>query len=115
MKKYLTIGAILGAIAFVSVSFLAQAEPETSAVTTAVEQAAQAPAADTMVAPAPADDPAKAECEAQVPAKNADGADLTEEEKVAAVAKCMADKALGNVAPAPEAMPVEAAPATVEE
>lgn len=45
MKKYLSLAVVLGALAFISVSFLAQAEPETSKVETVVEQAVEADAA----------------------------------------------------------------------
>jgi len=41
MKKYLSLAVVLGALAFISVSFLAQAEPETSKVETVVEQAVE--------------------------------------------------------------------------
>lgn len=39
MKKYLLFAALLGAIAFSSVSFLAQAQPETGKVETVIEKA----------------------------------------------------------------------------
>src|SRR6218665_3288462 len=39
MKKYLSLAALLGLIAFVSVSYLAQAQNETSKAKTAIEQA----------------------------------------------------------------------------
>lgn len=39
MKKYLSLAALLGLIAFVSVSYLAQAQNETSNAKTAIEQA----------------------------------------------------------------------------
>lgn len=39
MKKYLSLAALLGLIAFVSVSYLAQAQNETSQAKTAIEEA----------------------------------------------------------------------------
>lgn len=117
MKNYLTVAAILGAIAFVSVSFLAQAEPETSTVTTAVEQAIEEPASEAMVAPVAdsavmpvAEDPAKTECEASVASTKEDGTAMSAEERAAAVEKCVADKASAVMpAPAPDAAPAEKA------
>lgn len=41
MKKYLSLAALLGIIAFISVSYLAQAQNETINTQTAVEQAAE--------------------------------------------------------------------------
>lgn len=39
MKKYLSLAALLGLIAFISVSYLAQAQNETSTTKTAIEEA----------------------------------------------------------------------------
>jgi hypothetical protein len=97
MKKYLTLAAVLGTIAFVSVSYLAHAEPEAGAVTTAVEKAADAPAAAPVMDAAAKD---KADCDAAAAMKKADGTEPTMEEKDAASKKCMEDKAAAAAAPA---------------
>lgn len=58
MKKYLSLAALLGLIAFVSVSYLAQAQNETSATKTAIEEAlkqAEPPASDSIENPANAE------------------------------------------------------------
>ena len=111
MKNYLTLAAILGAIAFVSVSFLAQAEPEAQ---DAMQRAASpaVPVANDIAAEAiaePVVDPEVSdsdECLSLAAAPNAEGHEPTAAEKDAAFAACMAarekDKAEVEVAPAPE-------------
>lgn len=96
MKNYLTIAAVLGAVAFVSVSFLAQAtEP---AAAPAMEAAAPAVAADAAVA-APAVDAATTECETSV-AASFEGKTPSDEEKAAAVKACVDAKAAATTTPA---------------
>lgn len=107
MKKYLTVAAILGAIAFVSVSYLAQATEATSEVTTAVEATTDAPAMQADVA---VDAAVASDCEASV-AASFEGKTATDEEKAAAVKACEDSKAgvSGDadmeVAPADETAP----------
>jgi hypothetical protein len=94
MKKYLTLAALAGAVALVSVSYFAQAEEaKTGTTPTAVEKAA--PAAD-----------ATKECETAAAAKKADGTDPTAEEKAAALKKC--HEAAAAPAPAEAMKPAEA-------
>ncbi len=99
MKKYLTLAAVLGAIAFVSVSYLAQAtEPATSAVTTSVETAvdAAAPAVDAdATVTTTVETAVDADCTAKVAAEF-EGKTPTDDEKAAAVAKCEADHAAAH-------------------
>ena len=83
MKKYLTVAAVLGAIAFVSVSYLAQAN-EPAAAPVAVEAAATV-TTTTEVAPVAVDAAAEAvakECDATV-AASFEGKMPTAEEKAA--------------------------------
>lgn len=94
MKKYLTFAAILGAVAFLSVSYLAQAED----VAAPAAEKAMAPAAEAVPAPAPA--PAspeltyakdRAECElVAVPATEAAASDTAA--KAEALKKCLVGK-----------------------
>lgn len=108
MKKYLTVAAILGAIAFVSVSYLAQATEATSEVTTAVE--ATTTDAPAMQADVAVDAAVASDCEASV-AASFEGKTATDEEKAAAVKACEDSKAgvSGDadmeVAPADETAP----------
>lgn len=64
MKKYLSLAALLGLIAFVSVSYLAQAQNETSKAKTAIEQAMEGHAP---VATEGAESPANIEANAVSP------------------------------------------------
>ncbi len=92
MKKYLTLAAVLGAIAFVSVSFLAQADDHGTHSDTTMTEAA-APAAVDAVA---------SECEASVAAAH-EGKTVTDAEKDAALKACVdakAAEAKTEVAPA---------------
>lgn len=100
MKKYFTIAALLGVIAFASVSFLAQADEKFDAAGTpaaAAATAATATAADSAAAPA------ETKTEAETVASEAATQDDEEcaaaaensknpEEIEAAYKKCMADK-----------------------
>lgn len=102
MKKYLALALALGAIAFVSVSFLAQAEPQ--ADNTTMMSMEKAP--DDAVAMTPAVDPAakdKEDCAAMAATPGADGAAPSEEAKNAAFEKCMASKGHGEDAEDPAA------------
>lgn len=106
MKNYLSLAALLGVVAFVSVSYLAQAEPEMKAVDTAIEAAAPVADAAAEAVAAPVVDPVQAECEAAVAAMTKeDGTAHTAEEVTAAVEKCVADKAAAAAVPATDAMP----------
>jgi hypothetical protein len=96
MKNYLTLAAFLGAIAFLSVSYLAQAQSE---AITPPDASVSAPAPD--AAPAPADGMtgevtgfAKdlAECESLASAATTEGATPSAEEKAATTKKCLMDK-----------------------
>jgi len=109
MKKYLTIAAILGIIAFASVSFLAQADANTP---THVKMAAASAAADPSDGEAAADNADAAEsddtatvkdadtfeadhdtCAAgSTGLKDADGKDASAEKMAAAYTQCMHDK-----------------------
>jgi hypothetical protein len=108
MKKQVTAVIALAALAFVGVSYLAQAE-ETAAPAAATEAAA--PAADTTMTTAPAatEEQAKTEqqtdCEAVASAPKEDGTEPTAEEMDARMKDCMAQHA----AAAPAA--TDAAPA----
>ena len=77
MKKYLLFAVLLGAIAFTSVSYLAQAEPETGKVETVIEKAVAAEAEADIDVPVAAETAAPetdtftadiADCEASVEA-----------------------------------------------
>lgn len=81
MKKYLSLAAVLGAIAIVGVSFLAQAEPEAAAVTTTITTEH---AADAVVAPVV---DTRKDCEAKAAA---DVSLTTDAAKMEAVEKCLA-------------------------
>lgn len=86
MKKYLTLAAFLGAIAFLSVSYLAQAEPEAAPAAAA---AASAPAAAPAVVDFAKD---KAECDTLAAAATTEGATPTEAQKAESVHKCLVGK-----------------------
>ncbi len=95
MKKYLTFAAILGAIAFLSVSYLAQAESEavkemTTTTTTITTTTAEtvAPAVEGQI------DLAKIteECKTEAAADKADGTKKTEAETTAAFNDCLKAK-----------------------
>lgn len=98
MKKYLTFAAVLGAIAFLSVSYLAQADQHTTDAAAAPAAATTAVAADAAAAPAAAPEMTPyakdlADCEALSAAAPAEGAAApTAEEKAAADKKCMIGK-----------------------
>jgi hypothetical protein len=102
MKNYLALAIVLGAIAFVSVSYLAQAQPKTGAVTTAVETATEAPAApaaDVVDAATGTEAPVadmyakdKEECTTMSSAATTEGAEMSAEATEAAFKKCMMDK-----------------------
>ncbi|MFH1157913.1 MAG: hypothetical protein V1721_03390 [Pseudomonadota bacterium] len=90
MKKYLTFAFLLGAIAFTSISYLAQAQVQKDDV-------AVSPAAEEMVvAPAVSFDEAytrdSAECHVLASASTTEGAAPSDEVKEAAFRKCMTDK-----------------------
>jgi hypothetical protein len=92
MKKYLTLAAFLGAIAFLSVSYLAQAEPEagaamTTTTTTSTTTTATAPAAELT---GYAKD--LAECNTLAAAPSTEGATPSAEEQAAAAHKCLIGK-----------------------
>ena len=95
MKNYLTIAAVLGAVAFVSVSFLAQATEPAAAV--AMEAAAPAAAVAADAAVAPVADAATTECETSV-AASFEGKTPSDEEKAAAVKACVDAKAAAPAA-----------------
>lgn len=85
MKKYLTLAVVLGAMAFVSVSFLAQADDHTTHSTTTImhsETEAHANAVDAVAA----------ECEATVAAAH-EGKTVTDAEKETALKACVDAKA----------------------
>ncbi len=90
MKKYLTLAAVLGAIAFLSVSYLAQAQQPA---------AGAAPAAPAVMAPAaPAADAGgayakdRAECDALASASSTEGAAPSATDKAASLKKCLSGK-----------------------
>lgn len=92
MKKYLALAAVLGAIAVISASFIAQAAPETTAVTTTIEKTSET---TTLIAPAPAADVLAqdtADCTALAAAPKNDGTAPSESEKADIVSKCLAEK-----------------------
>jgi hypothetical protein len=90
MKKYLTLAAVLGAIAFLSVSYLAQAESETKAPAAATE-AATAPA-DAAAAVAVDLNKISADCKEAASAAKADGSKPSEEEVTKAFDACLKEK-----------------------
>lgn len=92
MKKYLTFAAILGAIAFLSVSYLAQAESEavkemttTTITTTTTTETPAAPAVEGQIDLAKISE----ECKTEAAADKADGTKKTEEETTAAFNDCL--------------------------
>jgi len=102
MKKYLSLAAIMGAVAFLSVSYLAQAQ--TPAATAPATGAAMAPAAAAPAAPAAgsamqAASPAavtyakdRAECDALASAPSTEGAAPSAADKELGIKKCLAAK-----------------------
>lgn len=93
MKKYLTVAAILGAIAFVSVSFLAQATEHEATTTTTIETTAPVVEhADHAEHAVDAVDAVTTECEATV-AASFEGQTPSDEEKTAALKACVDAKA----------------------
>ena len=103
MKKYLTLAAILGAIAFLSVSYLAQADEKTEMAPAAAEKPADAPAApaDAMAAPAapvaPAAEPTAYEkdadmCDILASSPTTEGTPPTAEAKDTAFKTCITGK-----------------------
>lgn len=118
MKKYLTLAAVLGAIAFLSVSYLAQADSDAVAtqVDAAVTEAKDAAAVTTQAtegAPAVEGkiDLAKIteECKTEAAKDKADGTKPSAEENTAAFAACL--KAKTNAA-MEETKPVDPAATT---
>lgn len=91
MKKYLTFAAILGAIAFLSVSYLAQAESEAVKEAVTATTTAETPAAPAVEGQI---DLAKIteECKTEAAADKADGTKKTEEETTAAFNDCLKTK-----------------------
>ena len=85
MKKYLTLAAVLGAIAFVSVSFLAQADDHHTSTTTIHTEATTPAITD-------AADAVTTECETTVAAA-LEGKTVTDEERSAALDACIDAKA----------------------
>ncbi|MCE9507965.1 MAG: hypothetical protein K8R48_06605 [Alphaproteobacteria bacterium] len=88
MKKYLTLAAILGAIAFISVSYLAQAEPKDATAPAAAMAPATAPVS---AADAYAADLDMCKTMTSAPTDSAAAAPSEEAQK-AAFKKCMNDK-----------------------
>lgn len=84
MKKYLALAAVVGVIAFASVSYLAHAEPQAAATTTTAAPAVASPAGAMEMA-----DKLKADCTVAAAAKKADGTEPTAEEKEVSMKKCM--------------------------
>lgn len=100
MKKYLLFAAVLGVIAFTSVSYLAQAEPETGKVETVIEKAAATEAGVAVDAPVATDITAPqadafaadvADCEASVNA-GSNGQQMDPEIYQNTVISCMTAK-----------------------
>jgi hypothetical protein len=100
MKKYLSLAAVLGAIAFLSVSYLAQAQQPAAGGAMAPAAAPAAPAAPAAAptAPAAAPDAAsaytkdRAECDALASAPTTEGAAPSDADKAAALKKCLVGK-----------------------
>ena len=121
MKKYLSLAAVLGAIAFLGASYIAQAEQPAAPVAAAPSVVSAAPAA-----PAAATTYAKdrAECDALASAPSTEGAAPSDAGKTAALIKCLTAKghnadeitkeeaAKTPAAPAPTVPVAPAAPAT---
>jgi len=121
MKKYLTLAAVLGALAFLSASYIAKAadapsaEKVAPAAATPATPAAPAAAADKAVAPAAAGSYAKdrAECDALASAATTEGAAPSDADKAAALKKCLEGKGHSDDEIAKEeAAKAPAAPAT---
>jgi hypothetical protein len=100
MKKYLLFAVLLGVIAFTSVSYLAQAEPETGKVETVIEKAVAAEAAADVEAPVAAEMASPevdtfmtdiSDCEASVEA-GSDGQELDTETYQNTLISCMTAK-----------------------
>jgi 2-oxoisovalerate dehydrogenase E2 component (dihydrolipoyl transacylase) len=94
MKKYLSLAAVLGAIAFLSVSTMAQAQaPAAPAAPAAAAPAAPATGGAMMAAPAAgayAKD--RMECDALASAPSTEGAAPSDADKEASIKKCLAGK-----------------------
>lgn len=88
MKKYLTLAAVLGAIAFISVSYLAQAEEKMMAPAAVAAPAAEAPAA----APAASYAADNDTCGMLSSAPTTEGSAPSADAKDAAFKKCMMGK-----------------------
>jgi hypothetical protein len=93
MKKYLTLAAVLGTIAFLSVSYIAQAQQPAAPAATAPAAAPAAGSAMQAAVPA-ASTYAKdhAECEALASAPSTEGAAASDAEKTATLKKCLVAK-----------------------
>lgn len=99
MKKYLTVAAILGALAFVSVTYFAQATEPVATTTTTIETTApvvehtdHADHAEHAVDAVTGVDAVASECEASV-AASFEGKTPSDEEKTAALQACVDAKA----------------------
>lgn len=93
MKKYLTVAAILGALAFVSVTYFAQATEPVATTTTTIETTAPvAEHADHAEHATTAVDAVASECEATV-AASFEGKTPSDDEKNAALKACVDGKA----------------------
>ena len=96
MKKYLTVAAILGALAFVSVTYFAQATEPVATTTTTVETTApvveHTDHADHATHAATGVDAVAAECETTV-AAHFEGKTPSDDEKHAALKACVDGKA----------------------
>jgi hypothetical protein len=96
MKKYLTLAAILGATAFLSVSYVAQAQqPPGAAPAAAPAPAAAAPDAGGAMQAAPAAvgyAKDRAECDALASAPTTEGAAPSDADKAASLKKCLVGK-----------------------
>ena len=101
MKKYLTIAAVLGAIAFLSVSYLAKADTAAVPAAAVDATAAPAPGAPIVVPPAPPAAPGDTVvafvkdhdmCNLMATAPTTEGAQPTADARDAAYKKCMLGK-----------------------
>ena len=92
MKKYLTLAALLGIIAFISVSYLAQATEHADAPAAAPISGAAEYTPPATPAAAPSFAMNKDMCNTMTAAPAAEGTAPSEETKAAAFKKCMMDK-----------------------
>lgn len=90
MKKMFGLVILLGAIAIISVSFLAEAEPKTTTVTTEITTTATTPTQPAPVADKLAVD--TAECTAASSVAKADSTLPTDAEKSASIKTCLETK-----------------------